>query len=129
MKNGFSFSFTRQFAIHEFVGPVAQAARLFEPFHSNQYVSAASPIAASQAGLNNGVNSALHGCDRCFIRCLLHHFRKIDDRETFGAQAIDVSFFVFQSALLEHVEMWVLPRGLCNRSFCEAEIQGGEMTT
>ena len=38
-------------------------------------------------------------------------------------------FFVFQAPLLEHEEMWFLPRGLCDLPFCEEEIQCGEMTT
>jgi len=55
----------------------------------------------------------------------------INDSESFGfgAEAFDVSFFVFQSSLLEYAEMRVLPRGLCNLPFCEAEIQSAEMTT
>ena len=86
-------------------------------------------IAAPQAGLNNGLSSALHGCPRCFTRHLLRLIRKINDGEPFGAKAFDIIFFVFQSPLLEHKEMGVLPRGLCDLSFREAEIQGGEVTT
>jgi hypothetical protein len=55
--------------------------------------------------------------------------RKIDDREPFGAKAFNVSFFVLQPPLLEHAEMLVLPQGRWDLPFCEAEIQGGEMTT
>jgi hypothetical protein len=44
----------------------------------------------------HGLSSALHGCPRCFIRHLLRLIRKINDSESFGAEAFDVSFFVFQ---------------------------------
>jgi lipid-A-disaccharide synthase-like uncharacterized protein len=60
------------------------------------------------------------------------HFNKIHDEMQVGFVGrllFDVSFFVFQSPLLEHAEMRVFPRGLCDLSFREAEIQGGEMTT
>ena len=62
LKNGFGFRLTGQFAVHDFVRPVAQAARSLD---SEQHVGAASPIAAGKAGLENGLSTLLHGCKCC----------------------------------------------------------------
>jgi hypothetical protein len=57
----------------------------------------------------------------------LGFIREIDDREPLRPKPFDVSSLVFQAPLLEHAQMWIVPRGLCYLAFGEAEVHGREM--
>lgn len=114
--------------MHGLIRPVPEPARAIGPLHSQQHVGTATPVTVYEAGLDDGFHPSLHGGHGCICSRVFRLLRKVSDPQASGAQARDIGSLVLQTALLQHAQVRILPSGLGDLTFGEAEIERRQMT-
>src|SRR5262249_46620653 len=127
LQNGFRFGFARQFAVINFIRPIAELAW---SFYSLQDIRPPEPPPVFQRGLNNNRVSTFHRGARFSKRSpIVIDIAHIDNAESFGCEKAEICFFVLKSTLLQHPEVRRFPARWISFAKSHAQVQRREMVT